>query len=173
MSISFGNLALASVSSAELSSNVSHEVLVQSAAQIVGAYVMNRAHEDINLTALTAEVYHTLATLAQAQLTAQSDQGVHARPKVAVIDSVKPDYLICLEDGKRVKMLKRYLKTNFNMSPEEYRNRWNLPESYPMVAPNYAKVRSQLAKKIGLGQRNVPLATKRMHEAAASLLASR
>ena len=68
-------------------------------------------------------------------------------------NSVKPDYIVCLEDGKKLKMLKRYLRTNYNLSPEEYRARWGLPADYPMVAPNYAETRRDLAKKIGLGRK--------------------
>ena len=75
------------------------------------------------------------------------------KPAVPVKKSVTPDYIVCLEDGKKLKMLKRYLRTNYNMSPEEYRAKWNLPSDYPMVAPNYSKKRSQHAKKIGLGKR--------------------
>jgi predicted transcriptional regulator len=73
-------------------------------------------------------------------------------PAVSIRASVKPDYIVCLEDGKKLKMLKRYLRTNFNLSPEEYRARWNLPADYPMVAPNYAEKRRELAVKIGLGR---------------------
>ena len=71
---------------------------------------------------------------------------------MSIKSSVKPDYIVCLEDGKKLKMLKRYLRTNYDMSPEEYRARWNLPADYPMVAPNYAEKRRDLAKKIGLGR---------------------
>ena len=74
------------------------------------------------------------------------------KPAVSVRRSVTPDYLICLEDGKKLKMLKRYLRTNFNMSPEEYRAKWNLPSDYPMVAPSYAEKRAEMAKAIGLGR---------------------
>ena len=72
-------------------------------------------------------------------------------PAVSVRSSVKPDYVVCLEDGKKLKMLKRHLKTSYNMTPEQYREKWQLPPDYPMVAPSYAKHRSSLAKKIGLG----------------------
>jgi predicted transcriptional regulator len=73
---------------------------------------------------------------------------------VSIRASVKPDYIVCLEDGKKLKMLKRYLRTNYNMTPEEYRARWDLPSDYPMVAPNYAERRRDLAKKIGLGRKD-------------------
>ena len=84
------------------------------------------------------------------------------QPAVPVKKSVHPDYIICLEDGKRLKMLKRHLKTAYNMTPEQYRARWDLPATYPMVAPNYAQVRSQLAKNIGLGRRGLPAVAKRL-----------
>lgn len=140
------------------------DTLIAATSQIVSAYLVNRPEETINLTALTADVFGTLRRLSDElnQATQTSDR----KPVVAVEESVKGDYLVCLEDGKRVKMLKRYLKTSYNMSPEEYRARWSLPANYPMVAPNYAKVRSQLAKQIGLGHRGMPkVAAKRMNEA--------
>lgn len=136
-----------------------HDMLVAAAAQVVSAYVMNRPQEEVNLTGLLADVYGTLASLS-----AQEAPSAQRRPVVAVEDSVKDDYLVCLEDGKQVKMLKRYLKTAYNMSPEEYRARWNLPATYPMVAPNYAVVRSNLAKEIGLGKRGMPTVAKQMSE---------
>jgi predicted transcriptional regulator len=148
---------------------VSHDTLVAAASQIVSAYIVNRPQENMNLMALTAEVYSTLAALSRGEevrvMPSALGNAQKRAPKIAVEESVKPDYLVCLEDGKRVKMLKRYLKTNFSMTPEEYRNRWSLPESYPMVAPNYAKVRSSLAKKIGLGRRGMPLAARRLSAA--------
>ena len=79
--------------------------------------------------------------------------GKNSKPKVAVKKSVMPDFIICLEDGKKFKSLKRHLRTHYNLSPEEYREKWGLPPDYPMVAPNYANARSQLAKKMGLGTR--------------------
>ncbi len=141
-----------------VSSTLSHDVLVSATAQIVSAYVAGRTQETLNLNQLMADVYAQLAQLAHAVPAAQQGKLV----PVSVEESVKPDYLICLEDGKRVKMLKRYLKTNYNMTPEQYRNRWNLPDSYPMVAPNYARVRSNLAKQIGLGTRGMSLAARQM-----------
>ena len=133
--------------------------LIQSTAQIVSAYIVNRPGERINLNQLTADVYASLARLSGQQ----AGTGTAGRaPAVSVEDSITPEYLVCLEDGKQVKMLKRYLRATYNMTPEEYRARWNLPATYPMVAPNYAKVRSQLAKKIGLGQRRVSHNAKRL-----------
>jgi predicted transcriptional regulator len=153
-------IALAAPANVAPQNASNYDVMLASAAQIVSAYIVNRPHEEFNLAALTAEVYATLSVLSRGEA-AKASVGINTRlagtPKVAIEESIKPDFIICLEDGKRVKMLKRYLRTNFNMSPEEYRNRWNLPESYPMVAPNYAKVRSQLAKKSGLGTRTGPM----------------
>ena len=77
---------------------------------------------------------------------------VKQEPAVSIRASVKPDYIVCLEDGKKLKMLRRHLMTAYNMTPDEYRAKWDLPKDYPMVAPNYAEARSQLAKKMGLGQ---------------------
>lgn len=150
------------------------DALVLATAQIVGSYIMNRSHESFNLTALTADVFGTLNRLAnEAQPQERRTASEHTRtPMVAIEDSVKADYLVCLEDGKRVKMLKRHLKTAYNMSPEQYRARWNLPATYPMVAPNYAKVRSNLAKQIGLGRRApspLPTPKQRMDRAAVTL----
>lgn len=147
--------------------STSVDTLLAATSQIVSAYIMNRPAEQLNLTGLTADVFATLRSLAEetgASSSATSNGGRETsrrKPVVAVEESVKADYLVCLEDGKRVKMLKRHLKTAYNMSPEEYRARWNLPANYPMVAPNYAVVRSQLAKKIGLGRRGMPSIAKR------------
>ncbi len=150
-----------------------HDTLIAATSQIVSAYIVNRANEELNIHALMADVYATLAQLAQAgqaYAVAPSGSTSARKPVVAVEDSVKADYLVCLEDGKRVKMLKRHLKTAYNMSPEQYRARWDLPATYPMVAPNYAKVRSQLAKQIGLGRRaGLPTAKQRMNAAAGNL----
>jgi predicted transcriptional regulator len=98
------------------------------------------------LPGLIQEVFRTLSAVGKGAAPAEKPQ-----PAVPVKKSVHPDYIICLEDGKKLKMLKRHLKTAYNMSPEQYRERWGLPPDYPMVAPNYAKHRSTLAKKIGLG----------------------
>lgn len=145
----------------------SHDTILAATAQIVSSYIVNRPQEKLNVMELTAEVYATLTQLSQGE--SKMADATSKNPAVKVDDSVKPDYLVCLEDGKRVKMLKRYLKTNYNLTPEEYKRRWNLPASYPMVAPNYAKVRSRLAKEIGLGKRGMPeAASKRLAMVAAS-----
>ncbi|MDX2095460.1 MAG: MucR family transcriptional regulator [Alphaproteobacteria bacterium] len=157
----------------QTASSVAHDTLVAATSQIVSAYIINRGNESINLNALTADVYATLCSLCQersARPTRVTAEGTTRKPVVSVEESVQADYLVCLEDGKRVKMLKRHLKTAYNMSPDQYRARWDLPATYPMVAPNYAKVRSQLAKQIGLGQRNsLPAVRKRMDTAANTL----
>ena len=166
-------LSLASESTLESTAAVSNDTLVAATAQIVGAYIVNRQSESFNLTALTADVFATLRNLAQSEVVSArstSTNGSSRKPVVSVEESVKADYLVCLEDGKRVKMLKRHLKTAYGMSPEQYRARWDLPATYPMVAPNYAKVRSQLAKQISLGRRSgLSAVTKRMNAAAVVL----
>ncbi|HET6183773.1 MAG TPA: MucR family transcriptional regulator [Acetobacteraceae bacterium] len=115
-------------------------------AQIVSAHVSNNPVPSEALPALIQEVYRTLAGVGRAAVEPDRPQ-----PAVPVRKSVFPDHIICLEDGKKLKMLRRHLKTAYNMTPEQYRERWGLPADYPMVAPNYAKHRSSLAKRIGLG----------------------
>ncbi len=123
------------------------ERLLTLTAQIVSSYVGNNAVSSTDLPALMATVHQTLGRLG----TGASTLDQHPEPAVPVRRSVTPEYIICLEDGKKLKMLKRHLKTAYNMTPEQYRERWGLPVDYPMVAPNYAKQRSKLAKQIGLG----------------------
>jgi predicted transcriptional regulator len=96
-------------------------------------------------------IKHTYASLAGLGQPAEEEQAEKPTPAVPIKRSVSDDYIVCLEDGKKLKMLKRHLKTRYNMTPDEYRKRWGLSDDYPMVAPNYAKQRSNLAKKIGLG----------------------
>ncbi|MEE8270329.1 MAG: MucR family transcriptional regulator [Alphaproteobacteria bacterium] len=115
--------------------------------QIVSAHVSNNTVAVSDLPALIKKIYHTLAgASAEAPPAPERPQ-----PAVPIKKSITPNYIVCLEDGKQLKMLKRHLKTAFNMTPEEYRDRWGLAPDYPMVAPNYAKQRSRLAKQIGLG----------------------
>lgn len=118
-------------------------------AQIVAAYVSKNAVSVSDLPALIRQVHTALSNAETPRVTVPE----RPQPAVPVKKSVTPDYIICLEDGKKLKMLKRHLKTSFNMTPEEYRDRWDLPADYPMVAPNYATQRSRLAKEIGLGKR--------------------
>ncbi len=115
--------------------------------QIVSAHVSNNTVAVSDLPALIKKIYHTWAgASAEAPPAPERPQ-----PAVPIKKSITPNYIVCLEDGKQLKMLKRHLKTAFNMTPEEYRARWGLAPDYPMVAPNYAKQRSRLAKQIGLG----------------------
>jgi len=115
---------------------------------IVSSHVSNNSVALSDLQSLIENVYNTLTNLGN------GNEQVSQEPAVSIRASVRPDYIVCLEDGKKMKMLKRYLMTHYNMTPEEYRAKWNLPADYPMVATNYAKQRRQLAKKIGLGVRN-------------------
>ncbi|AQS91479.1 MucR family transcriptional regulator [Gluconobacter albidus] len=123
--------------------------LHQLTAQIVTAYVSNNDVPADALPALIRSVHDSLATVNVPE-EAPAEKPV---PAVSPRKSVFPDYIICLEDGKKLKLLRRHLKTAYNMTPQEYRERWGLPPEYPMVAPNYANHRSSLARKIGLGRR--------------------
>ena len=115
-------------------------------AQIVSAHVSNNSVSPDALPSLIQEVFKTLAGVGKEPSAPDKPQ-----PAVPIKKSVFPDHIVCLEDGKKLKMLKRHLKTAYNMTPEQYRDRWGLPPDYPMVAPNYARHRSTLALKIGLG----------------------
>ena len=117
--------------------------------EIVAAHVSNNTVALGDLPQLINQVYNSLANIGVAPVA----PATRPQPAVSVKKSVQPDYIVCLEDGKKLKMLKRHLKTAYNMSPEAYRERWGLSPDYPMVAPNYARQRSQLAKEIGLGTR--------------------
>ena len=117
--------------------------------EIVAAHVSNNTVSVGDLPQLINQVYHSLANIGAVQATPSE----RPLPAVNIKKSVQPDYIVCLEDGKKLKMLKRHLKTAYNMTPEQYRERWNLQADYPMVAPNYARQRSRLAKEIGLGTR--------------------
>lgn len=119
--------------------------------EIVAAHVSNNTVAVGDLGQLINQVYQSLANIGGAP--SASAPATRPQPAVSVKKSIQPDYLVCLEDGKKLKMLKRHLKTAYNMSPEAYRERWGLPNDYPMVAPNYARQRSRLAKEIGLGTR--------------------
>lgn len=122
--------------------------LLQLTAEIVASHVSNNSVPMTELGQLIRQVYDSLAGLGRE---AQAVQAERPQPAVPIRRSVMPDYIVCLEDGKKLKMLKRHLKTAYNMTPEEYRERWGLGADYPMVAPNYAEQRRELAKKIGLG----------------------
>lgn len=125
------------------------ETLITLTSDIVAAHLSNNNVEVGEVPELITSVYGALAGLG----TQAEPEEVRPEPAVSIRASVKPDYIVCLEDGKKLKMLKRYLRTNFDMTPEDYRARWDLPADYPMVAPNYAEKRRDLAKKIGLGRK--------------------
>ena len=115
---------------------------------IVSSHVSNNSVQGVELPQLIQAVFSALATAGSGGAAGSSPR---PQPAVSIKKSVRPDFIICLEDGKKLKMLKRHIKTRYNLTPEEYRERWGLASDYPMVAPNYAKQRSELAKKIGLG----------------------
>lgn len=126
-----------------------NEMLITLTSDIVAAHVSNNSVEVHEVSTLIGNVYGALAGLGQPVVVEEKAP----EPAVSVRASVKPDYIVCLEDGKKLKMLKRHLMTHYNMTPEDYRIRWNLPADYPMVAPNYAEKRRDLAKQIGLGRK--------------------
>lgn len=131
-----------------MSAEPSQNDLLELTAEIVSAHASNNTVAPKDLPNVIKDVFATLSKLG-----AEADQPERPAPAVPIKKSILPDYIVCLEDGKQLKMLKRHLKTAYNMTPEEYRERWGLPLDYPMVAPNYAKKRSSLAKKIGLGRK--------------------
>lgn len=126
-----------------------NETLITLASDIVAAHVSNNSVAVSDLPVLITSVYGALASLGQVAPVVD----VLPEPAVSIRTSVKPDFIVCLEDGKKLKMLKRHLMTHYNLTPDQYRARWNLPGDYPMVAPNYAEKRRELAKKIGLGRK--------------------
>lgn len=123
--------------------------LISSTAQIVAAYLSRNTVPASEIPALVKLVHESLAGLA---VDAGFSGGLPGEPAVPVKSSITPDYIVCLEDGKKMKMLKRYLKSAYGLTPAQYRKKWGLPPDYPMVAPNYAKKRSNLAKEHGLGR---------------------
>ncbi len=120
--------------------------LVELTAKIVEAQVSNNAIAVADLPGLIATVHETLAAVGEGR-------AAKSEPAVSIKKSVRPDYIVCLEDGEKFKMLKRHLRTAHELTPDDYRKRWELPGDYPLVAPKYAEVRSELAKKIGLGRK--------------------
>ena len=126
--------------------------LITLTGQIVSAFVSKNSVQASDLPALISSVYQALKSAGQPSV-AQPEGPTELKPAVPIKKSVTPDYIVCLEDGKKLKMLKRHLNSSYNMTPDEYRARWGLPADYPMVAPNYAKSRSDLALKLGLGRR--------------------
>ena len=122
---------------------------VELTASIVSAYLSNNPTPASEIPNLISQVHAALMRVSTGRVEAPLEP---AKPAVSLKKSITPDYLICLEDGKKFKSLKRHLRTQYNMTPEQYREKWSLPPDYPMVAPNYAQARSQLAKQMGLGQ---------------------
>ena len=118
-------------------------------ANIVSAYLSNNPTQASEIPNLISQVHSALLRVSSGRSETPAEP---AKPAVSLKKSINPDYLVCLEDGKRFKSLKRHLRSQYNMTPEQYRDKWGLPADYPMVAPNYAVARSQLAKKMGLGQ---------------------
>ncbi|MGN0929130.1 MAG: MucR family transcriptional regulator [Alphaproteobacteria bacterium] len=120
--------------------------IISATSQIVSSYISNNSIEKNNIAELIESVYSNLISITD------KTSSYTFKPSVDIKDSIHPEYIVCLEDGKKLKMLKRYLKTKYNMSDKDYREKWSLPSDYPMIAPNYAKKRSTLAKKTGLGK---------------------
>ncbi|MDI4663922.1 MucR family transcriptional regulator [Xanthobacter autotrophicus] len=133
-----------------MSETTESTAFIELATDIVSAYVSNNTVAPADLPALINDVYATLQRLNGGEAEAAAVEA--AKPAVPVKKSVHPDFIICLEDGKKFKSLKRHLRTRYDMTPEQYREKWGLPADYPMVAPNYAAARSELAKQMGLGQ---------------------
>lgn len=132
-----------------MSEKISHADLLSLTTDIVSAHVSNNTVAQGDIPGMIEQVFKTLTGLEGGAAISHD----RPQPAVPIKKSVTPEYIVCLEDGKKLKMLKRHLKTAYNMSPEEYRERWGLPADYPMVAPKYAQQRSKLAKDIGLGVR--------------------
>ena len=128
---------------------VAEDELLRMTADVVAAYVSNNSLPTAQLAEVINAVYLSLRSLEAKPAESKPEP---LKPAVTVRKSITPDYLVCLEDGKKLKMLKRHLRSTYNMTPDEYRAKWSLPPDYPMVAPNYAEQRSAFAKKIGLGR---------------------
>ena len=129
---------------------IAGKTTIELTASIVSAYLGTNPTPATEIPALIAQVHAALARLSGTKIETIAPEA--AKPAVSIKKSITSDYLVCLEDGKRFKSLKRHLRTQYGMTPEQYRDKWNLPPDYPMVAPNYAVARSNLAKKMGLGQ---------------------
>ena len=132
-----------------MSDNIAGANYIELAADIVSAYVSNNSVPSGDLPTLINEIHSALMRVGGGTVEVPIEA---PKPAVPLKKSVTPDYIVCLEDGKKFKSLKRHLRTQYNMTPEQYREKWGLPVDYPMVAPNYAKARSELAKEMGLGQ---------------------
>lgn len=128
-----------------------HTEILGLTTEIVAAHLSNSTTDERNIPGLIEQIYRTLSNLGSGTGVETSERPA---PAVPIKKSYTPDYIICLEDGKKLKMLRRHLKTAYDMTPDQYRERWGLPANYPMTAPNYAKQRSKLAKDIGLGKKS-------------------
>jgi predicted transcriptional regulator len=133
-----------------MSNTDDHNGLIELTADIVSAYVSNNSVSASEVPTLIGEVFSALSRVGTGVVAVVTEP---AKPAVNPKKSITPEYLICLEDGKKFKSLKRHLRSMYNISPEQYREKWNLPADYPMVAPDYAEARSRLAKEMGLGQK--------------------
>ena len=132
-----------------MSDTASGTTFIQLTAEIVSAYVSNNSVPAGDLSGLISQVHSALTRVSSGQGDLSTEP---LKPAISVKKSITPEHIVCLEDGKKFKSLKRHLRTQYNMTPEQYREKWGLPADYPMVAPNYAAARSQLAKQMGLGQ---------------------
>ena len=130
-------------------STIHAEDVMRMTTDIVASFVSNNTIPAETVPDVIRRVHETVSTLASA---GEDKPAEKPKPAVPISRSITDDYLVCLEDGKKLKMLKRYLRSNYDMTPDEYRRKWGLPADYPMVAPNYSKKRSQFAKEIGLGK---------------------
>ncbi len=134
--------------------SIDNTALLECTTSIIAAYVSNNTIQKENLPGLIADTFNSLAQVN----TTGAAPAEELKPAVPIKRSVQPDHIVCLEDGKKFKSLKRHLMSQYNMTPQEYREKWGLPGDYPMVAPSYAQARSELAKKMGLGQRSASAA---------------
>jgi len=132
-----------------MSEDMANDNFIQLTAEIVSAYVSNNPVSAADMPGLINQVHAALLRVSGGHAEVQPEP---LKPAVSVKKSITPEYIVCLEDGKKFKSLKRHLRTQYNMTPEQYREKWALPADYPMVAPSYAAARSQLAKQMGLGQ---------------------
>jgi predicted transcriptional regulator len=132
-----------------MAENLAENSFIELTAQIVSAYVGNNTVPSTEIANLIGQVHAALKRVSGGQVAPSAEP---ARPAVPVKRSINSDFIVCLEDGKKFKSLRRHLRTQYNLTPEQYREKWGLPADYPMVAPNYAAARSQLAKQMGLGQ---------------------
>ncbi len=133
------------------SDKVTRDDLLRMAVDVVAAYLSNNQVSTTQIPEIINSVFNSLTSLEVETVEVTTEL---PKPATTIRKSVTPEYLVCLEDGKKLKMLKRHLRTNYSMTPEDYRAKWNLPPDYPMVAPNYARQRSEFAKKIGLGKKD-------------------